>query len=592
MGAIKNAFKSIAKGIEKAVQGVGQLAKGLVTLDLKGAAAGLKKIGEAGGDLARGVINLTPAALAANTLLDGALDKVLKKAQSVVQKVVDTAVDSVEGGLTNIKKGAIGFAKGIAKGNLTQALNGIKDLALGAMETASNFGPGGIAKNVARLAVDATIDLATQEVTKVASKALDPNGTSLLGGLAVDTIGAATSGGLGASRAGRFADGESFRKTSGDMPDAPRGATRQNGDDLLGPQSTTTRQGSDGVSDTGLTGTRRDVDDLAENRPTGFRQGARDAAESAARDAVDTVIQSAIDKLIQSIQQTLDPNGNSALVGTGTNLLGDAASDAASTAVHTRGRRGSEGTGPTTHGPQGSNGPQEVQPVQSRREAVKESVQNSVHNAIDMAIQAAVQAALFTLIPKLGLDQNNALAALGQGVLEDTLSNVSSPRNATGVRSGSKQIAMDLKQGLQSSIQDKLMGVADQAIQNIVGQVLGKALQPLGSSPLTQGQGGNGFGSGSGSGNSLGGLRDGIQSTMQSVVNDVISGVMQSVVDTATKGAAAGLSLDKSAIKLPSLQNSLPIDASGLGLDKVAGKLPTTAGGGSVSIDMHMHIRA
>ncbi|GKT19473.1 hypothetical protein AVHY2522_22570 [Acidovorax sp. SUPP2522] len=532
MGAIKNAFKSIAKGIEKAVQGVGQIAKGLVTLDLKGAAAGLKKLGEAGGDIARGAINLTPAALAANTLLDGALDKVLKKVQSVAQKVVDTAVDSVEGGLSNIKNGAIGLAKGIAKGNLSQALNGIKDLALGAMETASNFGPGGIAKNVARLAVDSTIDLATQEVTKAASKVLDPNGTSLLGGLAVDTIGAATSGGLSSSRAGRFADGESFRKGANDLPDTRSTGLRQNGDDLSGMS------------------------------PTGFRQGARDAAETAARDAVDTVVQSTIDKLMLSLQQTLDPNNDSNAVGTGTNLLGGALQDAASTAVQTRGRRGTDGS-------RHAQGPDEV-PPQTRREAVKESVQNSVHNAVDMAIQAAVQAALYTLLPKLGLDQNSALAALGQGVLEDTLSNVSSPRNATGLKSGSRQVASDLKQGLQNSIQEKLLGVADQAIQGIVDQVMAKGLQGL------QPTGGASSPSAGGVGSQLGSdLRSGIQDRIQSVVKDVISGVMQSVIDTANQGVAAGLSLGKGLPQLPQLP-----------------QLPASATETRVSIDMHMHIRA
>ena len=87
MGAIKNAFKAIAKGVEKAVHGAAQFAKGMATLNLKAAAQGLKEIAHAGTDIARGVINLTPAALAANTLLDGALDKMLKKASKVVDKV-------------------------------------------------------------------------------------------------------------------------------------------------------------------------------------------------------------------------------------------------------------------------------------------------------------------------------------------------------------------------------------------------------------------------------------------------------------------------------------------------------------------------
>lgn len=213
MGAIKKAFKSIGKVLE----GVGQFAKGLATLDLKSAAAGLKKVAAGSMDLAREAINLTPAAFAANKLLDGALDKVLKKAQKLATKVTDSMVDSVEQGLSNIKDGVVNTAKGIAKGDLKQVLNGIKDLGLGAMETASNFGPGGIAKNVARLAVDSVVDMAVEKTTQVAAKVLDPNGTSKLGGMAVDAIGSATETAMtSGGRRGRGGDGDGV-----DMPDRP-----------------------------------------------------------------------------------------------------------------------------------------------------------------------------------------------------------------------------------------------------------------------------------------------------------------------------------------------------------------------------------
>ncbi len=216
MSAIKKAFKAIGQGIEKAVHSVGQIAKGIATLDLKAAAKGFKGLADAGLTMARGAINLMPAAMAANTLLNGALDKVLNQVQKTAQKVADSVVDSVEGGLSNIKEGVVNTAKGIAKGNLSKALKGLGQLAMGAVETASNFGPGGVAKNMARMAVDAAIGLAGQEVAKAASKALNPNGNSRFGALASDLVGAAVGGGLGGSKAGRFAS----------MGEAPAGILR------------------------------------------------------------------------------------------------------------------------------------------------------------------------------------------------------------------------------------------------------------------------------------------------------------------------------------------------------------------------------
>lgn len=202
MGAIKKAFKAIGHGIGEAAKGLGQIAKGVATLDLKGIAKGVKEISHAGTEISRGMLNLTPAALAANTLLNGAMDKILKKAQSITLKVADAMVDNVEGSLSNVKNGVIGTVKGLANGNIGQALNGIKNAAVGAMDLASNFGPGGVAKNVARLAVDAAVGLAAEKASEAVAKKLDPNGTSVLGGLAAEMTGAAIQGAGGAGRTG------------------------------------------------------------------------------------------------------------------------------------------------------------------------------------------------------------------------------------------------------------------------------------------------------------------------------------------------------------------------------------------------------
>ncbi len=131
MSAIKKAFQAIGKGIEKAVHSVGQIAKGIVTLNLKAAAEGLKGLADATMTMARGAMNLMPAAMAANTLLDGALDKMLRKVQNSAQKLADSVVDSVEGGLSNIKDGVVNTAKGIARGNFSKAFKGLTQLAMG-----------------------------------------------------------------------------------------------------------------------------------------------------------------------------------------------------------------------------------------------------------------------------------------------------------------------------------------------------------------------------------------------------------------------------------------------------------------------------
>ena len=78
MDAVKRAVNTIGDGIEKALKSVGQFAGSLATLELKGAADGLKSLASAGMERARGAFILTPAALGANSLMQGALDKVLQ----------------------------------------------------------------------------------------------------------------------------------------------------------------------------------------------------------------------------------------------------------------------------------------------------------------------------------------------------------------------------------------------------------------------------------------------------------------------------------------------------------------------------------
>ncbi|MGM9488027.1 hypothetical protein [Ideonella sp. YS5] len=567
MGAIKNAFKSIAKGIEKAVHGAAQFAKGMATLNLKAAAQGLKEIAHAGTDIARGVINLTPAALAANTLLDGALDKVLKKASSVVDKVADTMVDNVEGGLSNIKNGLENTVKGLATGDFSKVASGLKDLALGAVETASNFGPGGIAKNVARMAVDAAIDVASQQAMNAAAKVLDPNGTSKLGGMAVDLIGAGIAGGAGASRAGKFANGEvdTLRKRPG-MDD---------GLDACG--------------------------------PNGFKAGARDAVEHAALDMAETMIHQAVGELMTKLQSTLDPNGNSSAVDHGVNSLSNLLDTAASDAIDRRRQRvndrsqAPQGPGPANQ-PQGPNGVDQTHAShQSLRADVRDAVEMAVMQAVEAAIQTAVMAAIDKAMQSLPNDQKGAFAALALMATEDALLNATNrattgrvenrmdsrgmggaggahgangaggaggPNGANGSGGTMRDIAQGLKQDMRNAIESAVQMAVELAVQAVMQEVTEQVMKQIGQPGSQQciGQQGNPLHDG---------LRGALEKTIESAAKQAIGATVQAVADTAGRALAAGLEQELGKL----------LHAGG----GVQGHLGQ---GGGNDVNLHIHIRA
>jgi hypothetical protein len=78
MSAIGKAFKAIGDGIGDAFKSVGQIAKGVLTLDLNTALNGANGLFGAGLGTFNGVTSLHPASLAANTLIDGAMAKLLR----------------------------------------------------------------------------------------------------------------------------------------------------------------------------------------------------------------------------------------------------------------------------------------------------------------------------------------------------------------------------------------------------------------------------------------------------------------------------------------------------------------------------------
>jgi hypothetical protein len=78
MGAIGKAFNAIGHGIGDAFKAVGHVAEGIVKLDFGKAASGLKEMLGAGLDAARSAANLSPAGFAANALMGGKLDQLMK----------------------------------------------------------------------------------------------------------------------------------------------------------------------------------------------------------------------------------------------------------------------------------------------------------------------------------------------------------------------------------------------------------------------------------------------------------------------------------------------------------------------------------
>ena len=86
MSAVGKAFQAMGEGIGKAFTGIAQIARGVLTLNPSEIAKGTCNIASAGMDALRQHINMLPASMAANTLLDGALDKVMCRVQNTVEQ--------------------------------------------------------------------------------------------------------------------------------------------------------------------------------------------------------------------------------------------------------------------------------------------------------------------------------------------------------------------------------------------------------------------------------------------------------------------------------------------------------------------------
>jgi hypothetical protein len=89
MDALNRGVNPISQGLGSAVNGYGNIAKGVLTLDPKKAGAGVAGVINGQLDIGHGANNLTPAGFAGNTLLNGATDKAVRLAQTPVRTVVD-----------------------------------------------------------------------------------------------------------------------------------------------------------------------------------------------------------------------------------------------------------------------------------------------------------------------------------------------------------------------------------------------------------------------------------------------------------------------------------------------------------------------
>lgn len=149
MGAIGKAFNAIGHGIGDAFKAVGHVAEGIVKLDFGKAAGGLKEMLGAGLEVARNAVNISPAGFAANALMGGKLDQLMKWADQEIESAAGGVIDKVANDIKSVTSGAVATVGGLATGNLAKAANGALSVTAGIAATASDFTASGALGNVA-----------------------------------------------------------------------------------------------------------------------------------------------------------------------------------------------------------------------------------------------------------------------------------------------------------------------------------------------------------------------------------------------------------------------------------------------------------
>ena len=148
MSAIGKAFNAIGHGIGDAVKAVGHVAKGIGTLDIGKATGGLKEMLGAGLEVGRHAVNISPAGFAANALMGGKLDPLMKWADKKIERVAGGVVDKVASDIKSVTNGLATTASGLATGNLGKVAQGALAATAGVAATASDFTAAGAINNV------------------------------------------------------------------------------------------------------------------------------------------------------------------------------------------------------------------------------------------------------------------------------------------------------------------------------------------------------------------------------------------------------------------------------------------------------------
>lgn len=157
MGAIGKAFNAIGHGIGDAFKAVGHVAEGIVKLDFGKAAGGLKEMLGAGLDVARNAANLSPAGFAANALMGGKLDQLMKWADKEIESVAGGVIDKVANDMQSVRNGLATTVSGLATGNLSKVAQGALTATAGAAATASDFTAAGAANNLKMAALNTVV---------------------------------------------------------------------------------------------------------------------------------------------------------------------------------------------------------------------------------------------------------------------------------------------------------------------------------------------------------------------------------------------------------------------------------------------------
>ena len=124
---VKDTFKAVGDGL----QGVGHMISSAARLDFKGIAAGASELVGAATDIVKNVVLMSPVGMAANTLLDDKLEKLLDKVDDVVDNAAKAVVNGVASSVESVKNGVVSTVHGLATGDFKEVLSGVAGVAMG-----------------------------------------------------------------------------------------------------------------------------------------------------------------------------------------------------------------------------------------------------------------------------------------------------------------------------------------------------------------------------------------------------------------------------------------------------------------------------